>query len=134
VKLPNEHLMDDELKIMHEAMVVKERLRVLAELQAAYWDELLARGFDQSIAEQLMMDWSRHAYGMTFRAMPDPSLDAGLDELLGGMGSSAVSAQSDGSGDPSRVPPGEPWLQLVQDIESDDDGGGDAASSDERAA
>jgi hypothetical protein len=117
--------MDDELKILHEAMVVKERLRVLAELQATYWEELLARGFDQSIAEQLMMDWSRHAYGMTFRAMPEPNLDAQLDELLGTAAPSL--------GDPSSVPPGEPWLQLVQDVETEDDGG-DAASSDERAA
>lgn len=122
--------MDDELRMLHEAMVVKDRLKVLAELQATYWEELLARGFDQSIAEQLMLDWSRHAYGMTFRSMPEPSVDAGLDELLG---SAVQGAQSDppaqcGS-DPSRVPPGEPWLQLVQDCDLDEEDDGD-----ERAA
>lgn len=115
--------MDDELRILHEAMVVKDRLRVLAELQAAYWEELLARGFDQSIAEQLMLEWSRHAYGMTFRAMPEPSLDSALGDLLGEPGAPSTGAQPEpprpGS-DPSRVPPGEPWLQLVQDVDLGD--------------
>jgi hypothetical protein len=113
--------MDDELRILHEAMVVKDRLRVLAELQATYWEELLARGFEQGIAEQLMLEWSRHAYGMTFRSMPDPGLDAELDELLA-PSSPAAGAQPDrpASNDPSSVPPGEPWLQLVQEFELDD--------------
>lgn len=121
--------MDDELRMLHEAMVVKDRLKVLAELQATYWDELLARGFDQSIAEQLMLDWSRHAYGMTFRSMPDPSVDAGLDELLGVPGPGAHPPESLSGSDPSRVPPGEPWLQLVQDSDLDDED-----DADERAA
>jgi hypothetical protein len=150
--------MDDELRILHEAMVVKERLKVLAELQSTYWEELLARGFDQGVAEQLMMEWSRHAYGMTFRAMPEPSLDSELDELLGAAPAapSVSDTPPDGAqpprpprslGDPSSVPPGEPWLQLVQDTESDDDAseigpdadagadaGADADSGDQRAA
>ena len=130
--------MDDELRILHEAMVVKERLKVLAELQATYWDELLARGFDQGIAEQLMMEWSRHAYGMTFRAINEQNLDADLDELLGdALGDEPpLGAQPPPpprtSGDPSSVPPGEPWLQLVQDVESSDDE--DADAGDQRAA
>ncbi len=130
--------MDDELRILHEAMVVKERLKVLAELQATYWDELLARGFDQGVAEQLMMEWSRHAYGMTFRAINEPSLDSELDELLG---DGPVEELPQGAqppapprslGDPSSVPPGEPWLQLVQDVEASDDE--DADTGDQRAA
>lgn len=135
--------MDDELRMLHEAMVVKDRLKVLAELQAAYWEELLARGFDQSIAEQLMMEWSRHAYGMTFRAMPEPSLDSELDELLGtGPVRDDAHAPEPGaqppkpfrsSSDPSSVPPGEPWLQLVQDADLDDDAP-DSDSGDQRAA
>ena len=130
--------MDDELRILHEAMVVKERLKVLAELQATYWDELLARGFDQGIAEQLMMEWSRHAYGMTFRAINEQNLDADLDELLGdALGDepphgAQPPAPPRTSGDPSSVPPGEPWLQLVQDVESSDDE--DADAGDQRAA
>ena len=118
--------MDDELRILHEAMVVKDRLRVLAELQATYWEELIARGFESSVAEQLMLEWSRHAYGMTFRALPEPSVDSELDELLRGVPSPPDGAQpprpeGSSSGDPSRVPPGEPWLQLVQDVDFDDD-------------
>lgn len=130
--------MDDELRILHEAMVVKERLKVLAELQATYWDELLARGFDQGVAEQLMMEWSRHAYGMTFRAINDPGLDAELDELLGDspIEQPPLGAQPPApprtSGDPSSVPPGEPWLQLVQDVEASEDE--DADAGDQRAA
>jgi hypothetical protein len=125
--------MDEELRILHEAMVVKDRLRVLAELQASYWEELLARGFDQSIAEQLMLEWSRHAYGMTFRALPEPTQ---LDDLLGHApdGAQPPAPPSSGSGDPSSVPPGEPWLQLVQDLDLedlDDDGG---SSREDRAA
>lgn len=127
--MPNELWMDDELRILHEAMVVKERLRVLAELQATYWEELLARGFDHGIAEQLMMDWSRHAYGMTFRALPEPSIDTELDRLL-----ASTDQGTTDMGDPSRVPPGEPWLQLVQDADVDDDSGTDAASPEDRAA
>lgn len=125
--------MDEELRILHEAMVIKDRLRLLAELQATYWEELLARGFDQSIAEQLMMEWSRHAYGMTFRSLPEPSLEAELDDLLG-FDLPPVGAQppvpSRSSSDPSRVPPGEPWLQLVQDVDLEDLDD----ESDERAA
>ncbi len=129
--------MDDELRILHEAMVVKERLKVLAELQATYWDELLVRGFDQSIAEQLMMEWSRHAYGMTFRAINEPSLDSELDELLGDTADdpphgAQPPAPPRSMGDPSSVPPGEPWLQLVQDVEASDDE--DADAGDQRAA
>jgi hypothetical protein len=128
--------MDDELRILHEAMVVKDRLRVLAELQATYWEELLARGFESGIAEQLMLEWSRHAYGMTFRALPEPSIDSELDELLGDLPAPPVGAQparpeGTKAGDPSRVPPGEPWLQLVQDVEADE---ADDASSDADAA
>ena len=121
--------MDDELRILHEAMVVKERLRVLAELQGTYWDELIARGFDGSVAEQLVLEWSRHAYGMTFRSVPEPSMDAGLDELLGDIEPAGPSggarpepghrAHKDApvrsAGDPSSVPPGESWLQIVPD-------------------
>lgn len=123
--------MDDELRMLHEAMVVKDRLRVLAELQATYWEELLARGFDQSIAEQLMLDWSRHAYAMTFPSTPDRSVEAGLDELLGTPASAArPTPPVEPGSDPSRVPPGEPWLQLVQDTDLDDEDDG----ADERAA
>jgi hypothetical protein len=122
--------MDEELRMLHEAMVVKDRLRVLAQLQSAYWDELLARGFDQSIAEQLMLDWSRHAYGMTFRALPDVGGHVALDDLLGVPSDGAQPAPPTGS-DPSRVPPGEPWLQLVQELDVED---GEQPSSDERAA
>ena len=125
--------MDEEIRILHEAMVIKERLRVLAELQSTYWDELLERGFEQSVAEQLMLEWSRHAYGMTFRALPDPHATETLDELLldtpGGL---AASAQPGGGSDPSRVPPGEPWLQLVDDV--DDEQSSDDAGSEGRDA
>lgn len=123
--------MDEELRILHEAMVVKDRLRVLAELQASYWEELLARGFDQSIAEQLMLEWSRHAYGMTFRALPEPTQ---LDDLLGHVadGAQPLAPSSREPSDPSRVPPGEPWLQLVQDADLDDLD--DDASREDRAA
>lgn len=129
--------MDDELRILHEAMVVKERLKVLAELQSTYWEELLARGFDQGVAEQLMMEWSRHAYGMTFRAISEPSLDQEIDELLGfdvpvdPPHGAQPPAPPRNSGDPSSVPPGEPWLQLVQELEAEDE---DADSGDQRAA
>jgi hypothetical protein len=123
--------MDEELRILHEAMVIKDRLKVLAELQSTYWEELLARGFDTSIAEQLMVEWSRHAFGMTFRAMPEPTVEDDLDELLGRAGSIGPRALPDrGSGDPSRVPPGEPWLQLVEDLEAEqDDESGDAGEA-----
>lgn len=129
--------MDDELRMLHEAMVIKERLRVLAELQASYWEELLARGFDQSIAEQLMLEWSRNAYGMTMRSLPEPAIDEELFRLLG-------PAQPDGAprppqgdrpiGDPSRVPPGEPWLQLVQDVDGIDEDDVERDQSDQDAA
>lgn len=124
--------MDEELRILHEAMVVKDRLRVLAELQASYWEELLARGFEHGIAEQLMLEWSRHAYGMTFRALPEPHLDSQLDDLLSpGLGAQPAGPERSGS-DPSRVPPGEPWLQLVQDVDFEDIE--DDGSADDRAA
>jgi hypothetical protein len=121
--------MDDELRILHEAMIVKDRLRVLAELQAAYRDSLVDHGFDQTMIEQLVLDWSRQAYSMTFRAMPEPSLEASLDELLGGVEadlpepprSAGPTPTFRSVDDPSRVPPGEPWLQLVQDDEADED-------------
>lgn len=113
--------MEDELRMLQEAMVLKDRLRVLAELQASYHDELLARGFDASVAEQLMMDWSRHAYGMTFRAVPEPAIDEELEELLGTAdartpGFGAQPPRPGMAGDPSTVPPGEPWLKLVEDV------------------
>ena len=123
--------MDEELRILHEAMVVKDRLRVLAELQATYWEELLARGFDQSIAEQLMLEWSRHAYGMTFRALPEPTM---LDDLLGHGADSAPTPPRNSANDPSSVPPGEPWLQLVQDVDLDDLDDDASTSRDDRAA
>ena len=124
--------MDEELRILHEAMVIKDRLRVLAELQATYWEELHARGFDSSIAEQLMMEWSRHAYGMTFRALPEPTLDSQLSDLLTEPldGAQPAAPPRQGS-DPSRVPPGEPWLQLVQDVDLEDL---EDDSADDRAA
>lgn len=113
--------MDDELRTLQEAMAIKGRLRMLAELQASYFEELTGCGFDGSVAEQLLLDWSRHAYGMTFKSMPEPSFDASLDELLGGAPDAPpVGAQPpapDAASDPSRVPPGEPWLQLVQDFD-----------------
>jgi hypothetical protein len=124
--------MDEELRILHEAMVVKDRLRVLAELQATYWEELLARGFEAGIAEQLMLEWSRHAYGMTFRALPDPQLESDLDDLLRPAdGAQPPRPARDGS-DPSRVPPGEPWLQLVSDLDLEDLE--DDGTADDRAA
>ena len=116
--------MDDELRMLHEAMVIKERLRVLAELQAAYWDELLARGFHESIAEQLMFEWSRNAYGMTMRSLPEPVIDEELFRLLGPSQPDRAPEPPMTSrpvGDPSRVPPGEPWLQLVQDADELDE-------------
>ena len=116
--------MDDEMRMLNDVMAVKERLRVLAELQASYLEDLLARGLEQSTAEQLMMDWSRHAYGMTFHELPAPSIDQELFELLGPSMDDVVSAGPSGTpspDDPSRVPPGEPWLQLVQDVEEDDE-------------
>jgi hypothetical protein len=133
--------MDDELRMLNEAMIVKERLRVLAELQASYWRELLAQGFDQPVAEQLMMDWSRHAYGMTFRELPDASLEDQLEGLLGSFPaqgaqptlppSSSLSPSHRDQHDPSSVPPGEPWLQLVQDEDLEDL---DDESDEQRAA
>lgn len=108
--------MDDELRILHEAMVLKDRLRVLAELQSTYWEELLARGFDQGIAEQLLVEWSRNAYGMTFRALPEPQLEQDLDDLLGPAQPAGPAAAGD---DPTSVPPGEPWLQLVDDVDAE---------------
>lgn len=125
--------MDDELRILHEAMVVKERLRVLADLQSTYWDELISRGFDQSVAEQLMLDWSRHAYGLTFRAVGEPAAEVSLDELLGSMGvdGDAAPALAERASDPSSVPPGEPWLQLVEDLDAPLE---DESSRDDRAA
>jgi hypothetical protein len=123
--------MDDELRILHEAMVVKDRLRVLAELQATYWDELLSRGFEQGIAEQLMLEWSRHAYGMTFRAVSEPGFDSELDDLLGPVEGAQPSRPAPSrDGDPSSVPPGEPWLQLVQDEDLANDAGDDSAEAD----
>jgi hypothetical protein len=121
--------MDDELRNLHEAMVIKERLRVFADIQASYWEALTERGFDGNIAEQLMLDWSRHAYGMTMRSLPDPSsVEVTLDDLLGAPGADgpADGAQPAGPtssnvGDPSSVPPGEPWLQLVEDVDLDDE-------------
>jgi len=124
--------MDDELRMLHEAMVVKDRLRVLAELQASYWEALLAQGFEPAVAEQLMVEWSRHAYGMTFRALPEPRFDQSFDDLLALDQAPDLGAQpaapSGSFGDPSNVPPGEPWLQLVDDV---DDAGSD---EDRRAA
>lgn len=138
---PTSTLMDDELRILHEAMVVKDRLRMLAELQAAYRDALVEHGFDQSLIEQLVLEWSRQAYGITFRSMPEPSMDASLDELLGGVDAADMPEAPRSAGpakpfrakdDPSRVPPGEAWLQLVQD---DDDADAHArGDEDERAA
>lgn len=113
--------MDDELRMLHEAMVVKDRLRVLAELQASYWESLLAQGFEPAVAEQLMVEWSRHAYGMTFRALPEPQFERSLDDLLGLDETPAAGAQPGRpAGDPSSVPPDEPWLQLVEDLDDED--------------
>ena len=121
-------------------MVIKERLRVLAELQSSYLEELVARGIDQSICEQLLLEWSRHAFGMTLRSMPEPRDAFDLDQLLGppiDLDAPEPGAQpaspplGRASGDPSSVPPGEPWLQLVQDVDLDDD---DAAEDHRRAA
>jgi hypothetical protein len=113
--------MDDELRNLHEAMVIKERLRVFADIQASYWEALTERGFDGNIAEQLMLDWSRHAYGMTMRSLPDSSsADVTLDDLLGAPGAQPAAPTSN-VGDPSSVPPGEPWLQLVEDADLDDE-------------
>lgn len=115
--------MDEELRILQEAMMIKDRLRLLAELQATYWEELQSRGFDASISEQLMMEWSRHAYAMTFRALPVPSVDQELWDLLGPEtpeeGAQPQAPPRQGA-DPSRVPPGEPWLQLVQELDGED--------------
>ncbi len=129
--VPSGALMDEELRILHEAMVIKDRLKVLAELQSTYWEELLARGFDASVAEQLMVEWSRHAFGMTFRALPEPVVHDDLDELLGRAGSIGRTALPASGGDPSSVPPGEPWLQLVEDLDAAPD---DDSSAEDRAA
>jgi hypothetical protein len=127
--------MDEELRILHEAMVVKERLRLLADLQVTYWEELLSRGFDQSMAEQLMMEWSRHAYGMTFRALPDPTstFSSELGDLLGPEAGAQPPAPPTG-GDPSSVPSGEPWLQLVEDLDLEDVDDDAHGSAEDRAA
>lgn len=148
--------MDEDLRILHEAMVVSERLRVLAQVQVAYWEELTGRGIESSVAEQLVLEWSRHAYPMTFRALPEPVIDGNLDALLADAdrrtAGSDPSAQPPApvavTGDPSSVPPGEPWLQLVDELpveelpaddHADEDDASQPASShddcaDERAA
>lgn len=120
--------MDEDLRNLHETMVFKDRLRMLADLQATYQGELLSRGFEPEIAEQLMLEWSRSAFSMTFRSIPEPQLDEQLDELLGDPDAPAIGAQPSLGTDPSSVPPGESWLQLVQDLDLSDD------DSDERAA
>lgn len=143
--------MDDDLKLLNEAMVLKDRLRMLAELQASYWQSLVDQGFDQGTAEQLVLDWSRHAYDMTLRSLPTTqSIDRELDELLAGEDASRTPqvdepAQDDVAGrgtsfdgsqtsasvrhlsDPSRVPPGEPWLQLAPELDECDEPGQQAA-------
>lgn len=115
--------MEDELRTLHEAMVMKERLRVLARLQADYLAELVANGLDNGVAEQLMIDWSRQAFGQTFRSIPEASLQDGLDELLDDPSTTSDASQV---ASPDRVPFGENWLQLVEDV--DDDAADDQAA------
>ncbi|MBC7460476.1 MAG: hypothetical protein H7287_03870 [Thermoleophilia bacterium] len=117
--------MEDELRTLNEALIMKSRLRVLADVQASYLHELAEQGVEAGIAEQLLLDWSRQAFGMTFRSLPDPVLDLDLDALLG-RDTPAHGAQPPrppvgpdaAADDPSTVPTGEPWLQLVQEHEA----------------
>ena len=51
--------MEDELRTLNEALVMKSRLRVLADVQASYLHELAEQGVEPGIAEQLLLDWSR---------------------------------------------------------------------------
>ncbi|MEO6867592.1 MAG: hypothetical protein ABI200_06185 [Gaiellales bacterium] len=138
--MPTHVSMDDDLQILSDAMIIKERLRLLADIQASYWRELMEQGFEQQVAEQLLMDWSRFAFGMTtLRDRQAPSLEDEIDDLLGSLPPAGTKGTSIGmpagttsSGDPSSVPPGEPWLQLVQDEEPSDDA--DSEADDERRA
>jgi hypothetical protein len=138
---------EDELRTLNEAMVMKSRLRVLADVQASYLQELADHGVEPGIAEQLLLDWSRQAFGMTFRSLPEPAFDLDLDALLGTEAPLAGAQPPRPSGpdavadDPTSVPAGEPWLQLVQEVSDAHDAAGDftvsdldVEDSDERAA
>ncbi|MCW2974654.1 MAG: hypothetical protein JWN72_2927 [Thermoleophilia bacterium] len=135
--------MEDELRTLNEALIMKSRLRVLADVQASYLHELSEHGVEPGIAEQLLLDWSRQAFGMTFRSLPEPQFgELDLDALLGtdtpahGAQPPRPPAGPDAAADdPSSVPSGEPWLQLVQEHESAGDlSVEDVDGRDERAA
>jgi hypothetical protein len=130
--------MDDDVQMLHEALVLRDRLRLLASLQADYRDALAEHGFDQSLMEQLLVEWSRLAYPLTMRAVEQRrDGDSDLDRLLANlMSHAAVDAPTD---DPSSVPPGEPWLKLVEDEEADSvpapkDSGAEEPGDESRAA
>ena len=112
--------MDDELQILRETMVLKDRLQVLAQLQVSYWQSLLDQGMDPNVAGQIVLDWSRHAYEKTFDAMPSSRPGDALEDLLGPVHDDPVDARTGRvAGDPSSVAPGEPYLELVEDLDED---------------
>jgi hypothetical protein len=116
--------MDDELWMLHDAMVVKDRLRVLAQVQSTYVRELVELGFEQSLAEQLMVEWSRHAFAMTIPVPSEHGRGFDLHELAASLNDEStrrIVAEAAGE-DPSSVPKGEPWLQLVEDLDELDRG------------
>ena len=112
--------MEDELRTLNEAMVMKQRLAVLADVQASYLRELGDHGVESGTAEQLLLDWSRQAFSLTFRSLPDPVLELDLESLLGAAAPPAGAQPPRPGQDPSRVPPGEPWLQLVHEPDGSD--------------
>jgi hypothetical protein len=127
---------EDDTHLAADALAVHERLLLLADLQSAYLHALAERGIDGGLAEQLVAEWSRNVYGMTTYGLLDPSPASRMHSLmmppLGAMPTPPADVLAE---DPSQVPPGEPWLQLVEDPSHDgfehlvdiDDPGAEAA-------
>lgn len=104
--------MDNErIQIFEQAMETSERLKILAQLQATYRDELLQQEFEAEIVSQLVIEWSRIAFTMTIPREPD-QVDESFDEIARRLGL----AKDESHSDPSSVPEGEAWL-----IESDEE-------------
>jgi hypothetical protein len=117
--------MDDD-RDFDEILGFGARLRMLAQLQGAYLDQLRDQGLDDEQAFTLLRDWSSRAYDWTLRPPAPTAAPA------------PPTASDQPRPDPSQADPAEPYLLSIDELERelrllDDTPFGDADDVDQAA-
>lgn len=105
-----------DISDLNDLLVFGERLKLLAQLQASYLDELRSEGFDDDQAFQLVRDWSNRGFDWTVRWVPPAgSFEDQLRDVQHGLqppseGEQVSDAPATRGGDPSVASGNEPYL------------------------